>query len=149
MKTILIIDDDEDDRLVLHSVLESVDRNMLLKSAADGLEALRLLQTDMLVFPDFIFLDLNMPKLDGFGFLKSIKKITGLKTIPIVIYTTSSQERDVVLCRQLGADYFVTKPSRIVDIQSIVQHVLANEIAAFHPVRHLRGEAERERALRR
>ncbi len=60
--------------------------------------------------PNLIFLDLNMPKVDGKTALKKIKETPDLKNIPVVIWTTSSSPEDRELCLQLGVIKFITKP---------------------------------------
>ena len=74
----------------------------------DGFEVLH---NNIKELPDYIFLDLNMPLMDGKSFLKKIKKDEGLKDIPIIVYTTSDRPKDRTDTIALGADYFLTKPT--------------------------------------
>jgi CheY-like chemotaxis protein len=138
MKNILVVDDDEDDKLLFCTAVESIDSTISCHTAADGLEALHILQTNVLVFPDYIFLDLNMPKMDGFTFLRELKKTVGLRTIPVVIYTTSSNERDIALCKGLGADFFISKPNRISDIHMIIQALLSSDMHSSVAGKHIK-----------
>jgi CheY-like chemotaxis protein len=66
---------------------------------------------ELVVSPDIIFLDLNMPRMNGLEFLKAIKTHRSYKRIPVIIYTTSSNPEDIRKTKDLGATDFVTKPS--------------------------------------
>jgi CheY-like chemotaxis protein len=102
-------DDDSDDCMLAKEALEKVTSNALLHFVGDGIQLMEyLLDTSSL--PLVILLDLNMPRKDGRQALREIKSIRFLQHIPIVIFTTSNQEKDVMLSRDLGADYFITKP---------------------------------------
>ena len=83
-------------------------------------DALQHLKNDPHSLPDYIFLDLNMPRMNGREFLQELKRNYQLKEIPVVIYTTSSSGRDVEEARELGAKEFLTKPA---DFKSICREV--------------------------
>jgi CheY-like chemotaxis protein len=110
MKSVLFIDDDEDDKLVFGHALSAVDESILYMTASDGQEALKILDNDV-ILPDIIFMDLNMPKMDGFTCLGHIKKRQELKEIPVLILSTSTNPRDMERAKSLGAQKFITKPS--------------------------------------
>ncbi|MGB7394858.1 MAG: response regulator [Pricia sp.] len=105
----LIIDDDADDIDFFCEAIEEIDEEAECLMARNGEEALRLLRKQN-TFPDCIFLDLNMPRMDGKTCLAEMKKDKGLKDIPVVIYTTSTHLKDREETLQLGADHFLTKP---------------------------------------
>ena len=111
MKSVLFIDDDEDDKLVFGHALKAIDTSIQYLTASDGLEALKILNEDLVILPDLIFMDLNMPKMDGFTCLDKIKKSKELKEIPVLILSTSTNPRDMEKARSLGATNFITKPS--------------------------------------
>jgi CheY-like chemotaxis protein len=111
MKSVLFIDDDEDDKLVFGHALSAVDQNILYLTASDGQEALKILKDELIILPDVIFMDLNMPKMDGFTCLDHIKKMEDLKEIPVLILSTSTNPRDMERAKSLGAQKFITKPS--------------------------------------
>src|SRR5690348_12426970 len=92
--TCLLIDDDPDDREIFGIALEEVDKVCRYITTENGIEALELLE-DSTSIPDFIFLDLNMPLMDGKECLREIKKIPHLNRVPVIIYSTSSYEKDV------------------------------------------------------
>lgn len=111
MKSVLFIDDDEDDKLVFGTALNTIDKEIVYLTASDGIEALRILNEDLVILPDLIFLDLNMPKMDGFTCLDHIKKSSDLRSIPVHILSTSTNPRDMERARVLGAEKFITKPT--------------------------------------
>jgi CheY-like chemotaxis protein len=116
--TILICDDDEDDRGLTKQALEDAHISNALCFVEDGDELLDYLyqrgayggETGLAPRPGLILLDLNMPKLDGREALKIIKSDTALHDIPIVVLSTSSSDEDIVRSYQLGVNSFITKP---------------------------------------
>lgn len=114
---ILMADDDEDDRFMARDAFEMSRLNNDLYFVKDGVELLEYLRhqgnyTDMSSAPrpGLILLDLNMPIMDGREALKEIKSDPELRSIPIVVLTTSSAEEDVVKTYDLGVNSFITKP---------------------------------------
>jgi CheY-like chemotaxis protein len=111
---ILMADDDEDDRAATRDAFE---RNRMandFRTVKDGEELLSFLRhtgqyTDA-PRPGLILLDLNMPKMDGREALKEIKCDPALRSIPVVVLTTSSQEEDILRSYDLGANSYITKP---------------------------------------
>ena len=111
MKSIFLIDDDSDDREIFQSALDVIKVPYAYAEASDGEDALNKIKNDAFVKPDIIFLDLNMPKIDGRQFLKTIKQIDGYKDIPVIIYSTSSIDVDKKYAFENGAADFITKHS--------------------------------------
>jgi CheY-like chemotaxis protein len=109
---VLLVDDDSDDREFFRIALEEIDSSIHLLTAASGKEALRIIH-QLTVLPYLIFLDLNMPHMDGREFLKQVKANHLTKKIPVVIVTTSNHPRDIDETRNLGASDFITKPSTV------------------------------------
>lgn len=107
---LLIVDDDEDDRYLFSRALKNVGVSFSLISAENATEALNLLRNDLPSTPDIIFLDINMPGMDGIECLAEIKRIRGLEAVKVIMLTTSNQESDIARCSALGADYWV-KPN--------------------------------------
>ncbi len=124
IKTVLIIDDDADDRSMFCEALHIVDESVECIAAQDGLEALGLLRAQGSPLPDFIFLDLNMPRLTGQECLSEIKKTRSLDHIPVIIYTTSRQQTDIDEAKSLGAACFITKPNTFDGICKSIAGVL-------------------------
>jgi CheY-like chemotaxis protein len=120
---LFLVDDDIDDHEIFKSALAKVDEDLALLTATNGYEALNLLSTAS-TLPDYIFVDLNMPRMGGLQFLKEIKQTDTLKNIPVIIYSTSSNPGDIAKTKQLGAISFVTKPSRFSDLCSLLQSLI-------------------------
>jgi CheY-like chemotaxis protein len=108
--TILIVDDDEDDRKLFIEAAEELDKTINCLSAADGTEALGFLKDGRNDVPDMIFLDLRMPGLTGEDCLVEIKKEPRLANVPVIVYTTSRDVRESVRLKKLGAAHFMSKP---------------------------------------
>jgi CheY-like chemotaxis protein len=124
-KMILLIDDDADDQEIFISALTQIDSSILCLSFTDGEEALNLLQTEIIAVPDFIFLDLNMPRFSGKQCLAELKKSVKFKGIPVIIYTTSAASKDIEDTRALGADHFLIKPSTFLELQESLVNIFS------------------------
>ena len=110
-KKVLLVDDDEDDRAFFLESINGLDQKLVCVIAQNGKEALETLLSDN-PKPDIIFLDLNMPLMNGREFLAVIKNYEQLHRIPIVILTTSSDEKVKLEIAKLGAQGFITKPDK-------------------------------------
>lgn len=119
-RIVLIIDDDTDDVELFSEALEKVQEGAICYSRHNGQEAMNFLLNPKNPLPDFIFLDLNMPLMNGKQCLKEIRRSKQLRKIPVIIYTTSRQKIDEEETRKLGADEFITKPSRFEDLCSML-----------------------------
>ena len=110
-KTIFIIDDDSDDQYFLIEAIKEIDLSIECYTAMNGQEGWQRLETESIPQPSLIFLDLNMPRIDGRRFLTTIKNHPQYKSIPVIIYTTSTDLKDRDEMMQLGAtDYLVKQP---------------------------------------
>ena len=108
MKTVFLIDDDSDDREIFEEALLSLNIDIKYEEAKNGAEAWEKLNSAAFNKPDLIYLDLNMPVMDGRQFLQLIKQDESFKNIPVIIYTTSSHEKDKNFAFQNNA-LFMTK----------------------------------------
>ena len=124
--SVLLIDDDIDDRMIFGEVLKELAPDIIYHEAVNGEDALIKLGNDLV--PDLIFLDLNMPRVDGKQFLAEIQRIGHLKHIPVIIYTTSSHESDKKETRELGASYFLTKPNSLHELTHILTEILQQKL---------------------
>jgi CheY-like chemotaxis protein len=127
MLRFLIVDDDEDDRELFCTALEDVDPTIHCAFAIDGEDALNGLRCGRLSRPDLIFLDLNMPRLNGVRTLIELKKDRHLKDIPVVIHSTSNQERDKEQTAIFGAIGFITKPNCLSDLEQAIAQILNDQ----------------------
>ncbi|GAB3326123.1 response regulator [Larkinella ripae] len=104
---------DEDDQELFTLALKKLDPSLTCVVADDCGEALQKLKQDDNFWPQYIFLDLNMPRMHGKQCLMELKKIARIRHIPIIIYSTSSEPRDIQETKALGASDFLTKPPLI------------------------------------
>ena len=106
---ILLVEDSEDDYEATIRAFKKANLHNPVTWCKSGQEALDTLKSNA-EHPGLILLDLNMPGLDGRKTLQLIKDDHNLKRIPVIILTTSSDERDVDACYQIGANTYVQKP---------------------------------------
>ena len=124
MKTVFLIDDDEDDREIFGEALDSLDYKVKFEQAINGLDAFEKLSTPGFDNPDIIFLDLNMPKMNGREFLLKIKQYHEFKDIPVIIYSTSSNSRDIEYTMNNKAAGFITKHHSIFELRRQLDETL-------------------------
>ena len=123
-KVILIVDDDPDDIIFFSEAVAELDGSIECVAARGGEEAIQLLNGHPKLVPDFIFLDLNMPRMNGKECLNHLKSDKELCAIPVIIYTTSKSTDDAVETTQMGAICFLTKPNKFSDLKTALQQIL-------------------------
>lgn len=119
MKTIFLIDDDADDREIFEETLAAEHPSVLYHEAVNGAVAFEKLRSGFK--PDLIFLDLNMPVMDGRTFLKKIKADPELLDIPVIIYSTSSSDADKKFAAENHASEFLTKQYSISSLRQDIK----------------------------
>lgn len=124
--SVLLIDDDIDDRMIFGEVLKELAPEITYHEAINGEDALHKLTGELA--PDIIFLDLNMPRVDGKQFLAEIRQQEHLRHIPVIIYTTSSHDSDKRETNALGASYFLTKPNSLHELTHILTSILQRKL---------------------
>ena len=127
--TILIADDDADDRMMIKEALEENNFSHDMRFVEDGEELLDYLHqrgkylTEKVLRPNLIILDLNMPKIDGREALSQIKSNVNLKRIPVIVLTTSRAEEDIVRTYDLGVNSFICKPVHFNDLVIVAREI--------------------------
>ena len=121
---LLLVDDDADDHEIFKSAISHIDQPIQLLSAGNGQDALKMLSAQENL-PDFIFVDLNMPRMGGIQFLFEIKKLETLSNIPVIVYSTSNHPDDKGRALQAGATKFVTKPAKFSELCAMIQSVIS------------------------
>lgn len=143
MLTMMIVDDRSIDRAILRGIFLS-EYNIV--EAGDGDEALKLLRSGVHV--DIILLDIFMPKMNGFDFLRTIKKEVAFKDIAVVVNSEELDEENEVEALELGADDFITKPynQRIVRkrISNVVNKVIYTQFKMSHQIDELKFVTQRD-----
>ncbi|RYZ86945.1 MAG: response regulator [Proteobacteria bacterium] len=121
---VLLADDDEDDRLFFKEALESLNLNTTVSMVYDGNKLMEFLEDESNLLPDIIFLDLNMPCLNGFDCLDEIRRNPRLKNLTVAIYSTSRTDQDVENAFVKGANVYIHKPADIDALKRVMLEVL-------------------------
>ena len=124
---VLLVEDSPGDVRLTQEAFREANRSIRLHVATDGVEAMAFLRHEGnhvdAPRPDIILLDLNLPRMDGREVLAQIKADDDLKTIPIVILTTSDSETDIVRSYQLHANCYLNKPVQFEEFESLVKSI--------------------------
>jgi chemotaxis family two-component system response regulator Rcp1 len=122
---ILLVEDSVGDARLLREVLREVNKDVRLHVVPDGFEAMAFLRYQGPYLeaprPQLILLDLNMPKMDGLEVLAQVKQDPWLKTIPIIVLTTSHAETDIVRSYKLMANCYLTKPDELKEFEKLIK----------------------------
>jgi len=129
-KRILLVDDDIDDRELFVEAFSYIDDPSIVSTLEASDKLLDYLHA-VDVLPDFVFLDLNMPRKSGKECLKEIQQHESLRKIRVVIFSTSINPRDVAETYQDGAYCFIQKPNSFSDLKEILQKVLTSKVRSF------------------
>jgi CheY-like chemotaxis protein len=128
-KRLFIIDDDLEDQEIFIEAVREVDASIACITCNNGEDALAELENAG-VAPDLIFLDLNMPRLNGKQVLKEIKSRKSLQGLPIIMYSTSFAPRDLDEINKLGAVFHLLKPSKFADLCRALTEILYRDWSA-------------------
>lgn len=135
---LLIAEDDPEDRMLTEEALEDAGMGEQIHFVGDGEELLEFLKRQGqyknlqgAALPRLILLDLNMPRMDGREALKEIKAEAGLRHIPVIAFTTSKAEEDILKTYDLGVASFITKP---VTYEALVNVMKTVDNYWFHTV---------------
>lgn len=120
---ILLIDDDVDDQLIFQEIMQEISSGIECFTAGNGLQGLGLLD-EMQPPPAIIFLDLNMPLVNGWEFLERLKKNDKMSQIPVIIMTTSDDKIDKKRAVDHGARTFLTKTANLTLLRQSIRDVL-------------------------
>lgn len=125
-RTVLCVDDDPDDQLMVLDSIKEIDPHIRVASALNGVEALRFLEEGKTNgrLPCLVLMDINMPLMDGKKAVTLIKKDKELNSVPVVIFTTSSSALDQTFCERHGVP-FVTKPVNQKGLEETVRKLLS------------------------
>ncbi|MES2328860.1 MAG: response regulator [Bacteroidota bacterium] len=121
---LFLIDDDLDDLMLFKDAIKEIDPLIEIDTADNGVDALKKLNAGLLRQPDYIFIDLNMPLMNGIQCLQEIKKMPMFANIPVIIYSTSSYERDILQTINHGAFHYIVKPFSFHELREKLRNVL-------------------------
>ncbi len=121
---LLLVDDDLDDQMLFQDAIREINPAIEVATAMNGVDALKVLSANE-IYPDYIFVDLNMPLMNGVQCLQEIKKLTYYSQVPVIIYSTSSYERDIMQTINNGAFYYIVKPFSFQELRDKLRKVLS------------------------
>jgi CheY-like chemotaxis protein len=148
MNGILLVDDDKVDAMAVRRALRDLRIEDALEVAGDGQEALAVLNQSRGGPPRFILLDLNMPRMGGLEFLRTLKRDDSLRSIPVVVLSSSDAEEDRVQSLELGADEYVVKSFDYGDFMERVKMIFGRWSDGSPPGRGASGTEEGENVNR-
>lgn len=119
-----LIDDDKDDQEIFSMALQDIKHPIRCFFADDGVEAIEKFNSDLLFLPDFIFMDINMPRMNGIECLELLKKLQRIQHIPVYMISTSADPKIIARAKAIGAIDFIVKPSSI----SVLTQLLAERL---------------------
>lgn len=123
--SILLVDDDVDDQEIFLLTMQDTRADVECEFACDGFQALEKLGGEAYQ-PHLIFIDINMPKMNGMELLAELKQNPNLVKTPIYMYSTSDQKEIVTKCMELGASGFMKKSPDIEELRREFNHVIDN-----------------------
>ena len=132
-KTYYIVDDDTDDQQFLVEALTENEATSQCFTAHDGEEAITKLKNASVPLTDVIFLDLNMPGMNGKQCLAELKRTPSLQHIPVIIYSTSSDKKEIQETMEMGALYFLIKKSSFRELREDLYPII-DSLNLTHPV---------------
>lgn len=123
IKQIFLIDDDVDDTEIFLEAFESMDRGFTYSTSIDPVESLQRLKQAG-TYPDIIFLDINMPRLNGYEFLSSAKNTGGLKEVPVILISNPCRELIIPHIQMYDNVGYLSKPASFGVLKSSLKQVL-------------------------
>lgn len=121
---ILLADDDEDDCFLFQLALKELPIQFTVTIVHNGEELMQLLGEDDRQLPDVLFLDLNMPRKNGFVCLSEIKNNDKLKQLPVIIFSSSYAPEVVEQLYKNGAQYYIRKPDEVTQYKKVIYQAL-------------------------
>ncbi|MBV9986927.1 MAG: response regulator [Chitinophagaceae bacterium] len=131
LNLILLVDDDLDDQGLFLDALQEIDADARLIAAINGIDAIDKLKR-MEKLPDLIFLDLNMPLMNGMQFLQELKRSAIWKDIPVIMYSTSSYKKDIDTALKAGAMDYIVKPFSFGELCESLRDAVNRNFASAH-----------------
>jgi CheY-like chemotaxis protein len=127
MKRLLLVEDDPGDVMLARNCLCELEEAIHLDVVADGFEALSFLRQEAdyrsALRPDLVLLDLNLPRRDGRMVLQEMKEDERLRSIPVIVLTTSKSDEDVRAAYLLGGNCYISKPSGLLEYEAVMRKV--------------------------
>lgn len=128
--TILYVDDDADDREIFCDAVRSIDENIICVTATNGLDALSFLESQTQL-PDVVFLDINMPLMGGKTCLAEIRGSKKMAHLHVIMFTTSTNPREIEECKKIGANDFINKPASYLHLRELLTFIINTRKTLF------------------
>lgn len=122
-----LIDNDTEDQEIFAMALQAVDEFISCIVADNGVLAIQKLQANPAYIPSLIFIDLNMPLMDGKKCLQEIKKMERLSQVPVYLYSTSADPHSIAEVKAMGAKDFIMKPAGYQQLIDLLSNILQSE----------------------
>lgn len=122
---ILVAEDDSDDQLLFNAALRECNTDFTVNFFSNGEQLVLFLEQLLSVRPCCIFLDMNMPVMDGLETLRCIKDHEQLRNIPVIMLSTSNNSREIATCKASGAFDFLVKPETYGNLVAMIKKVLS------------------------
>ena len=130
---VVLADDDEDDRLMLEEAVHDVHPKIRFETVENGDALMKLLLTSNSSLPDLILLDLNMPGKNGRVCLDEIRSSERLKNLPVVIYSTSANPKDIEETFDKGANLYIQKPNSYQELTALTKKLFSLNLNEYLP----------------
>ena len=121
LQKLFIVDDDPEDRLLLKESIYTIDPALIIVEVETGNKFFSLLESDL---PDLIFLDLDMPEINGLQCLHHIRSTPSLEMLPIVVFSSTTRSVNIDVAYEVGADLFFIKPFTYAELTNAVRAIL-------------------------
>jgi len=134
---VLLVEDNEADIILTSEILASAGIDQSIKVTRDGAEAIQFIKKEGRFeneqTPDLVLLDINLPKISGKEVLNFIKNNNEYKSIPVIIYTSSDLEKDIIDCYDAGAELYLNKSHSMDSFDKVVKAI--REFAESHSIK--------------
>lgn len=129
---IYLADDDRDDRDFFVDAIREIDPDFIVEQARDGMYLMEsLLALSQRELPDFIFLDINMPRKSGLDCLQELRNNENLKEVSIIMLSTSSDPENIQMALELGATFYAVKPSSFEKLKFLLEEILSTDLVCI------------------
>ena len=133
IKRILLAEDDEDDFLLFRDAIDDYNGTLHLNWVKDGEELMRELRESSAKIPDMVFLDINMPRKNGFECLTDIRNDKNLAHLPVIIFSTSNDKALVNWMYNAGANLYLCKPTNFRNLKRSIQSAISIDWKTHNP----------------
>lgn len=121
---VMLAEDDDDDSMLFTEALNELKINTRLFRVKNGEELMKSLNSSESELPDILFLDINMPRKNGYECLREIKSKKHLKNLPVVVFSTSSGKEVVNKMYEAGANLYICKPNKFTQLKKIIYQAI-------------------------